>query len=61
MMMTRFGLLGMLALGLVVAGCASSTSSAPPADSAPRTRCLNDRNETGSTRPIFFLFCAESP
>jgi hypothetical protein len=59
--MTRFGLLSILALSLVVAGCASSTSSPPQSDSGPRTRCLNDRNETGSTRPIFFLFCAESP
>ncbi len=59
--MMRLGLLGMLALGLVVAGCASSKPSPPPSSSAPRTRCLNDRNETGSTRPIFFLFCIESP
>ncbi len=59
--MMRLGLLGMLALGLVVAGCASSKPSPPRSDSAPRTRCLNDRNETGSTRPIFFLFCMESP
>lgn len=58
--MKPFGLLVVVALGLVVAGCASST---PPArrDAPPiRTRCLNDRGE-GSTRPIIFLFCAESP
>jgi len=49
-----------LAVGLLLGGCASST---PPArgDAPPiRTRCLNDRTE-GSTRPIIFLFCAESP
>ncbi len=49
--------------GLVMAGCASSSSSYPaPREFPPvRTRCLNDRSEQGNTRPIFFLFCAESP
>lgn len=59
--MKRLGLIGMLALGLALAGCASASPSAPRSESPPRTRCLNDRNETGSTRPIFFLFCMESP
>lgn len=53
--------LGLLVLlGIVIGGCASST---PPArrDASPvHTRCLNDRAE-GSTRPIIFLFCVESP
>jgi uncharacterized protein YceK len=48
--------------GLVMAGCASSSSYPAPRESPPvRTRCLNDRNEQGNTRPIFFLFCTESP
>jgi len=58
--MKSLGLLIVVAVGLVTASCASST---PPVrrDAAPvRTRCLNDRSE-GSTRPIIFLFCAESP
>ena len=58
--MKALALLMVVALGFVVAGCASSTP--PPRKDAPpiRTRCLNDRGE-GSTRPIIFLFCAESP
>jgi len=58
--MKSLALLMVVALGLVVGGCGSSS---PPArrDAPPvRTRCLNDRGE-GSTRPIIFLFCAESP
>jgi len=58
--MKALGLLVLVVLGLIIGGCASST---PPArrDAPPvRTRCLNDRTE-GSTRPIIFLFCAESP
>jgi hypothetical protein len=58
--MKRFGLLVVVALGLVVAGCASSTPTARRDDPPVRTRCLNDRNE-GSTRPMIFLFCVESP
>jgi len=59
--MNRLGLLGILALSIVVAGCASGNPPAPRSDAPPRTRCLNDRNETGNTRPLFFLFCMESP
>ena len=58
--MKALGLLALVALGLVIGGCASST---PPArqDAPPiRARCLNDRAE-GSTRPIIFLFCMEAP
>ena len=58
--MKPLALLTVLALGLLFVGCASS--SPPERRDAPpiRTRCLNDRSE-GSTRPIIFLFCAESP
>jgi hypothetical protein len=59
--MKTLGLLSMLALGLLVAGCASENPPAPRTESQGRTRCLNDRNETGNTRPLFFLFCVESP
>jgi hypothetical protein len=58
--MKALGLIPLMVLGLVMGGCAFSTpaarSDAPPI----HTRCLNDRSE-GSTRPIIFLFCAESP
>lgn len=53
-------LLMVVALGFCLGGCASGP---PPERRDPlpvRTRCLNDRSE-GSTRPIIFLFCAESP
>jgi len=55
----RLLLLGLLA---AVAGCASGSYAAPPprASTPPRTRCLSDPNET-SLRPMFFLFCVESP
>ena len=59
--MNRLGLLGILALSIVAAGCASSNPPAPRSDPPVRTRCLNDRNETGNARPMFFLFCMESP
>jgi len=58
--MRALELLMVVALGLLVTACASSAPTAR-ADAPPiRTRCLNDRSE-GSTRPIIFLFCAESP
>lgn len=59
--MRELGLLGLFALGLMVAGCASNDPSTPRAEPQGRTRCLNDRNETGNQRPMFFLFCMESP
>jgi hypothetical protein len=45
---------------LAVAGCAAGAASPPRGSQAPRTRCLSDPHETG-TRPLFFLFCVESP
>jgi hypothetical protein len=46
---------------LALAGCAAGSASPPSRGSqAPRTRCLSDPNETGA-RPLFFLFCIESP
>jgi len=51
----------LLALLVAVAGCASGYQSPPARQSTPpRTRCLSDPNET-SLRPLFFLFCVESP
>jgi hypothetical protein len=46
---------------VAVAGCATAASSPPPRGSqSPRARCLSNPNETGA-RPLFFLFCVESP
>lgn len=46
---------------VVLAGCATPIQSAPPRGSqSPRVRCLNNPNE-GDTRPMIFLFCAETP
>jgi len=60
--MTRsLGLLALLALCLALGACASTDPPPARSDSQGRTRCLNDRNETGNSRPLFFLFCAESP
>jgi hypothetical protein len=59
-----------LLLLLALAGCASasssgssSSSSTPRGSSAPRVRCLSDpsRDDASGSRPLFFLFCAESP
>jgi hypothetical protein len=58
--MKALELLVLVVLGLVIGGCASSTPSARRDAPPIRTRCLNDRGE-GSTRPIIFLFCVESP
>jgi hypothetical protein len=53
-----------LLLVLALLGC----STAPPGrenprQSSPRVRCLSDpgRDNTEGTRPLFFLFCIESP
>jgi hypothetical protein len=65
-------LLALVALA-TLAGCASPSSSssssgssgtsASRSSSAPRVRCLTDpsRDDQSSSRPLFFLFCAESP
>jgi hypothetical protein len=45
---------------LCLAGCATGPSSPPRGSQSPRARCLADPHETG-TRPLFFLFCIESP
>jgi hypothetical protein len=52
-----------LALLALLGGCASWSpppQQHPRAGSSPRVRCLTNPNET-ELRPLFFLFCAESP
>ena len=51
---------------VALAGCAStpsSSSSRASSSNPPRVRCLTDpgRDNASSSRPLFFLFCAESP
>jgi hypothetical protein len=56
--------LALLGAGLVVAGCAMPPPSSSSGSYAPQTRCLTQpqRSENyASDRPMFFLFCAESP
>jgi len=51
-------------LVLIVGGCATAPQGGDTRrGSAPRVRCLSDaqRDATDSTRPLFFLFCIESP
>jgi hypothetical protein len=54
--------LGALALALLLCGCAVQQPTGR--QDAPRLRCANDpgRGQTYSgDRPLFFLFCIESP
>jgi hypothetical protein len=54
-----FMLVALVALG----GCAAPSASPAPT-SGPQVRCLDEpRHWTGSdvTRPLFFLFCMQSP
>ncbi len=53
---------GLLALVLLLAGCAMGTGSS--GSTGPRTRCLSQPNRGESyspDRPLFFLLCVESP
>ena len=54
-----------MALGTILALGACATVESPRRSSeSPSLRCLNDpgRGESSSsTRPLFFLFCAQSP
>ncbi|MBI1847602.1 MAG: hypothetical protein HY294_00425 [Candidatus Rokubacteria bacterium] len=56
-------LLPLLLGGLVaLAGCAAPASS--PTSTGPRVRCLDEPRygqTLDATRPIFFLFCVQSP
>ena len=45
----------------VLAGCATTNPPSPAAPrESPRVRCLADPTET-AMRPLFFLFCMQSP
>ena len=49
------------AVAAIAAGCATQGSTPPPTSQGPRSRCLANPNETGTMRPLVFLFCVESP
>ena len=59
--MARTFLLGAL-LALAAAGCASGArESSPSSSSRPaHLRCLSE-TAPGADRPLFFLFCVQSP
>ena len=61
----RFSWTALLLAVLVVAGCSTAVepSREPRSGSSPRVRCLSDpaRDTVAGTRPLFFLFCVESP
>jgi hypothetical protein len=62
-------LVALAVLFVALAGCGSaaydsrSSTSAPRGSSSPRVRCLSDpaRDDASGNRPLFYLFCAESP
>lgn len=58
--MIRRALPVLLLATVVAAGCATANPARPPVQDSPRVRCLADPTET-STRPLFFLFCMQSP
>jgi hypothetical protein len=52
-----------LGAALTLAACATTESPRRASDS-PTVRCVNEPGRGGSldaTRPLFFLFCAQSP
>jgi hypothetical protein len=54
-------LIVLVLLAVLAVACASPAPSASPrGGQSPRVRCLNNPNE-GDTRPMIFLFCAETP
>ena len=57
------GPIALLIVLVTVAGCAAPSSGRSGSGSAPRVRCLTDpaRDDTSTSRPLFFLFCVESP
>lgn len=63
-------LVALAVLLVAFAGCGSASydsrssgTSAPRSSGPPRVRCLSDpsRDDASGNRPLFYLFCAESP
>jgi len=57
--------LPLLFVAVLLVGCAAAAPATAPEQrsSSPRVRCLSDpgRDASQGTRPLFFLFCIESP
>ena len=63
-------LAALVVLCVACAGCGSasyerprSSTGAPRDSNPPRVRCLSDpgRDDASGSRPLIYLFCAESP
>jgi hypothetical protein len=52
-------LFALILIVLSLSSCASSPPASSSRASAPRTRCLADRNDP--MRPLIFFLCVESP
>lgn len=50
-----------LLLLLLLAGCSGMGSYAGNPDEPRRVRCLSEVNPSAEARPLFFLFCIQSP
>ena len=53
-----------IGIAFVVAACAGSGAGSARRSDAPNLRCLNDPvrgQASDSSRPLFFIFCAQSP
>ncbi len=48
------------ALLATLGGCATSAPSTARQPDPPQIRCLSER-DSGPSRPLFFLFCIQSP
>ena len=62
-MIRRRGTLVALA-ALLLAGCAGGAGSGASSSGVPRARCLGESGREAASdamRPLFFLFCVESP
>jgi hypothetical protein len=54
----------LLALGAAFVLAACATVASPRSSSSPTVRCMDGLGRGGSvsdTRPLFFLFCTQSP
>jgi hypothetical protein len=61
--MNRLGRWLSLALVVLLVGCSSAPPPRRDGGGSPRVRCLSDprRDADEGSRPLFFLFCVESP
>jgi hypothetical protein len=61
--MNRLGRWLSLVLVVFAVGCSSALPARQDSGASPRVRCLSDprRDADEGSRPLFFLFCVESP